>query len=428
MSVPSVGRAINHRRGGLKVATHLYDNASLFGWAVSPYTAKVRSHLAFKQIPFSDVTASMLSMTMRVKPAVGRFIMPSVRLSSGEWRQDSALMCDEIDREHPEPSTKPAGAAQQLASNIMELHADEWCTPLLGLHCRWNNPANAEWATSEFGRCAFPLLPSAVSRRLVAPVAAKMASFRSVHGISPLTHDGIDAYATTLIASLERHLALHPFLLGERPCRGDFSLYGPLWAHLYRDPYSRHLFDGAPSVVSWMERLHGHEADPAFPELPCRPPPSATPSTPGPFLGADEVPETLDPIFKGVFEGSWPFLAELSKALDEHLDELGSGSSSDSSTSIRVPRAIGLAPFTVGGASGERKRITYSAWRLRRPIDLYKSLELAPSRSLELASVERWLGRLGVLDAFRAVQPRWRLERDGELPKEQETLWARKEA
>ena len=226
MSVANVGRAVTHRRGGLKVASHVYEGCSLFGWHVSPYTAKVRSMLSFKQCSFSDVVPSMLQIALRVTPSVGRVVMPSVRLANGEWRQDSALICDEIESEHPEPSTKPSGAAQQLAALILELHADEWL-PMLALHSRWNNPANAEWAVSEFGRCAFPWLPTAVSSRLVAPFAAKMQSFRKVHGASPATHDGIDRYAATLIETLEHHFASSEapqFLLGARPCRGDFSL------------------------------------------------------------------------------------------------------------------------------------------------------------------------------------------------------------
>lgn len=273
MSAPRVARAVTHRRGGLKVAEETYSHCTLHGWLVSPYTAKVRAMLAAKQIPFTDSTPSVLQLYTRIKPQVGRVIMPTARLSNGEWRQDSALMCDEIEEQHPKPSTKPAGAAQHLASLLLELHADEWM-PMLALHHRWNLPPNADWASREFGRCAAPWLPWVVSARLVAPFAEKMRGFRKVQGVSSGTHAGIERSAATLIAHLETHFASgpHPFLLGGRPCRGDFSVYGPLWAHLYRDPFTRPLFDDAPAVVAWMQRLHGHTADPAFPQLPCRQP------------------------------------------------------------------------------------------------------------------------------------------------------------
>ena len=91
---------------------------------------------------------------------------------------------------------------------------------------------------------------------------------------------------------------------------------------------------------------------------------------------------------------------------------------------VPLPRALQYAPFSVGGSHGERRQLTYTAWRLRRPLDFYASLELAPSRSLELASVDKWLERMGVRDAFRAVKPRWRVERHSALPLMQESMWA----
>ena len=116
-------RAAAHRRGGLKVSDAIYERSTLYGWLVSPYTAKVRSLLAHKKIPFVDKSPSALHLYGQVRPAVGRMIMPTARLAGGEWRQDSALMCDEIEAHHPEPSTKPPGAAQQRASLLRHVYA-----------------------------------------------------------------------------------------------------------------------------------------------------------------------------------------------------------------------------------------------------------------------------------------------------------------
>ena len=93
-----------------------------------------------------------------------------------------------------------------------------------------------------------------------------------------------------------------------------------------------------------------------------------------------------------------------------------------------MPRALGTTSFTIGGASGERRLLTYQAWKLQRPLDVYRSLALAPSRALELSSAERWLTRVGALDAVRQLQPRWRLERLAALPAEKEALRATRAA
>jgi glutathione S-transferase len=398
-----------------------YAGCELYGWLVSPYTAKVRSMLAYKQIHFSDLAPSALQMRLKLQPAVGRPIMPSVRLADGSWRQDSALICDEIEKSHPEFPTTPPGAAQKLASSLLELHGDEWL-PAVALHYRWDLPENKEWAVREFGRCAFPLLPSALSSALMQPLAGKMQSFRRVQGISPSTHAGIEAFAASLIAQLDAHLAHHPFLLGGAACRGDFSLYGPLWAHCYRDPSSRdELFGGAPNVIRWMERLHGHDHDPAFPGMPAATrdePPAAA----GDFLPSDAVPETLDPLFRTIFAEQWPFLASLSLAIDEHVRASASGGGAP--PPARLPRALGYAPFHIGGASGERRLVTYQAWRLQRPLDEYAALALAPSRDLELRRVDAWLDRIGggAREALSGLRPEVRLERDGVLPQSQDVL------
>ena len=429
-----LSRAATHRRHGLKVPEQSFNGCRLQGWLVSPYTAKVRSMLAYKQIPFEDISPSAPRLYLHIAPNVGRIIMPTVQLADGSWRQDSALICDEIEAEHPEPTTKPAGAAQQLAALLLELYADEWL-PMLALHYRWNLPANSHWAEREFGRCAFPWLPSGIAARLVAPFASKMRSFLRVQGVSAETRDGVERSATHLLDSLETHFCSgrHRFLLGGRPCRGDFALYGPLYAHLCRDPGSRALFNAAPSVVGWLERLHGHTTDPAFPDMACRARREGSHEQGDSrerseeavhvtgFAPADEVPETLDPIFRALFQDAWPFLESLSDSIDGYLDRQAAGAVQGP---LAVPRAFDYSSFTVGGMIGERRQLTYSAWRLHRPLDLYRSLALAPSRSLEHASAEAWLHRLGSLEAFRRVQPRWRLERQHQLPLKQETFKA----
>ena len=191
----------------------------LFGWLVSPYTAKVRSMLAYKRIPFKDTEPSLLGLYFSIQKKVGRIIMPTITQADGSWQQDSALICDELEAQQPNlyPTTPP-GAAQRMASSLLELWADEWLVAL-ALHCRWDTPGNAAWAPSEFGRSALPWLPSWASTKLVSPFAEKMKSFRSVHGITEETGPGFDKLATELIDVLNTHLKTHRFILGDAACR-----------------------------------------------------------------------------------------------------------------------------------------------------------------------------------------------------------------
>mmetsp|Transcript_47605 Transcript_47605/g.153344 ORF Transcript_47605/g.153344 Transcript_47605/m.153344 type:complete len:103 (+) Transcript_47605:453-761(+) len=53
-----------------------YAGCRLYGWMASPYTAKVRSMLSYKRLPFTDVVPSAMQLRLTVKPAVGRVDRP----------------------------------------------------------------------------------------------------------------------------------------------------------------------------------------------------------------------------------------------------------------------------------------------------------------------------------------------------------------
>ena len=85
-----------------------------------------------------------------------------------------------------------AVTGNHLAASLLELHADEWL-PMVALHYRWNT-GNADWAVSEFGRCAFPMLPSLIASRLAQPVADRMRALCRVHGAVSPALAGIESF------------------------------------------------------------------------------------------------------------------------------------------------------------------------------------------------------------------------------------------
>merc|ERR1712137_1246172 len=56
-------------------------------------------------------------------------------------------------------------------------------------------------------------------------------------GVTPETIPGIERSYLELLRLMNEHLKHHAYILGGRPCMADFALMGPLYAHLYRDPY-----------------------------------------------------------------------------------------------------------------------------------------------------------------------------------------------
>jgi hypothetical protein len=167
-------------------------------------------------------------------------------------------------------------------------------------------------------------------------------------GITEKNHKQIEQWYESFLDLFNKHLESHPFLLGTRPSIGDFGLMGPLYAHLYRDPYPGKLMKSrAPLVAKWVERMNSLE-----------------PGS-GEFLPNDEIPETLNPILEMIFDECFPpmldTVARLGQWIDEHPGET-------------FPEALGMHEFTIGGVAEERAVRVFCQWMFQRPVDQYRSL------------------------------------------------------
>jgi len=327
----------------------------LNSWLVSPYSAKVRAYLRWKGVPFEDVVPSVLALRGRIRKAVGKAIMPTVELADGTWLQDSSEIIDTLEDHLGGESITPPGPRQRAVNLLLELHGDEWL-PMAALHYRWNRPANARFAMQEFARYGVPWLPSVVGRLVVKPIAKRMQSYLPLLGVDEGTAPGLESFATTLIAQLDAHFAEHPFVFGSRPAIADFALYGPLWAHLYRDVDTTALFDGAPHVRAWMERLAAPRQDP------------------GAFLADDAVPATLEPVLTTLLAEQGAYVEALIEAVNTWCDAHPDAE--------RVPRSLGETAFTIGGVSGTRRLLSEQLWMVQRPLDVMTPETLAWLRTL----------------------------------------------
>jgi glutathione S-transferase len=317
-----------------------------YGWLVSPYSAKTRSYLRFNGEEFEDIEPGAWRLQGRIAKAVGRIIMPTVELPDGTWLQDSSVIIDHFAGAPGALSIAPEGPTQRFASRLLEVFADEWL-PMAALHYRWNRPENAAFALDEFARTALPVLPRWMGRRMIGGFARKMQSYLGVLGVTEVTHRAIEEMVQTTLSALEAQLGETSYVLGDRPCLGDFALYGPLWAHLYRDPASRELFDDRPNVTDWLRRLT--EGAPVK----------------GAFLGDDTVPTALDPLFECALTDQWAWIATLVDAIDAYC--------AANPEATRVPRALGSARFTVRGVDEQRKIATFVQWKAQRAEGAYRA-------------------------------------------------------
>ncbi|MBV7265342.1 glutathione S-transferase family protein [Erythrobacter ani] len=319
----------------------------MYGSPASLFSGKARAYLDWKGVDYREVSPNLQIRNEVIVPAVGRMIIPVIELDNGTILQDTSIIIDHFETAEGGPSVYPRTPRQRFAALLLECFGDEWLV-LPAMHYRWNY--NEEWILEEFGRNMMPDAPREQQLAAGTMIGQQFRGFVPVLGINEATIPGIEASYEALLADLDAHFAKHPFLFGSRPSIGDYGLIGPLYAHLYRDPASGEIMERlAPRVAEWVERM-------------------VKPSEPlsGEFLSDDAVPDTLIPVLKRMMREHVPFLTETARMFGEwHAANPGA----------EIPRAVGMAPFTTGGVSGEGAARVFSLWMLQRALDYLASLE-----------------------------------------------------
>lgn len=323
----------------------------LIGSPASLFTGKVRGYLRWKGVSFEEIAAAAEVYRDTIVPRIGWPVIPVLQTPDGATLQDTADIIGAIETREGGTPIMPAGAVQGLASLMLQLYGDEWLV-IPAMHYRWNY--NAEWIYGEFGRTSAPGATPEEQVAIGRSIGERFRSMVPALGVDETTIPGIEASYEGFLGDFSAHLANHPFLFGTRPSLGDFALLGPLYAHLYRDPKSGELMQRiAPRVARWVNDCH----QPA--------------TIGGEYLGQDECPATLQPIFRRQAAEQIPFLIETARLLAQWAGDNAPGTA--------VPRAVGELPFSIGGRAGKRAALTFSLYRLQAVLDYLDSLD-APDR------------------------------------------------
>lgn len=231
----------------------------LYGVEASYYAAKIRAALMYKRLPFEEVQASRAVYKDVILPRVGWPVVPVLVTPDDETVQDTSDMCDLIEARHPQPPLVPRDGAARVLSYLLEFLGDEWLK-LPAMHYRWNY--NYEFAVAEFGYNNDPDYAREEQLRIGAKIARQFHGWLPPLGVLPESYATIEQDYLAFLQLLDTHFAAHPYLLGSAPTLGDFAFFGPLYAHLYRDPASGVVMSArAPRVVAWIERLRNGAPD-----------------------------------------------------------------------------------------------------------------------------------------------------------------------
>ncbi|MGK5094823.1 glutathione S-transferase family protein [Deltaproteobacteria bacterium TL4] len=349
---------------------------------VSLYSGKTRAYLRYKDIPFIEVIPSRKVCKEILIPQTGKRMVPVLMSPDGLCVQDTTKIIDFLETRYPEPSVYPSTPWQRLVALLLEVYGDEWLL-MPAMHYRWHYKKDNLWfILQEFGNWVEPEWPEELKRIAGIRLALYFGElYKPVLGISRKIHKPLEAWYEEFLRCFNEHLDIHPFLLGTRPCLGDFGFMAPLYAHLYRDPYPGKLMRRiAPNVCRWVERMNA-------------PIPGS-----GTFLPKDEVPETLYPILKMMFSEQFPVLLDTVNKVDKWLKNYPK--------EMTVPRFIGLHDYAIGNVKAKRTIMPYSQWMFQRPVMFYQGLSAE-----EKAPLNKFLKQLGGYEGLNVnIQTRLQYE------------------
>lgn len=330
---------------------------TLYGSPLSLYTGRARSYLIKAGLPYRETTSTSLHYRDVVLPkAGGRQGIPTLELADGTVIRDGAAIIDHFESEAGHPFA-PSTPKQRVLSLLIDvIGAEGLLRP--AMHYRWNFPEqNLAFLKFHF----LTMIPAMPEREKFAEAGMdRMREACKAFGAVPETFEFVETLYDDLLGKLDRHFAAHPYLLGSKPCIGDFGMIAPLYGHLGRDPKPLSLMqEKAICLFRWVERMNRPEPDVGeFADQ------SAD------YLPNDEISETLIALLKTLAIDFVPETRAAAACINEWL-----GTQADLAPGTEVQRGVGIATFNVRGTTINALAQPYRFYLLKRVQDTVEALD-----------------------------------------------------
>ena len=346
---------------------------TLYACPPSLYSGKARSYLRKAGIPFEERLQSHPDYAGRILPTVGRFVIPVLE-TGGDIVQDTTEIIDYLEANSETPfGVYPDSPRQKIIALIMETFGDEGLLRP-AMHYRWNFPEENDYFISmEFGRFMNPTASDEEARELAAMPKAAMQKYLPGLGITEETIPEIESAYQDLLTALNTHFLKSPYLLGGKPTIADFGLYGPLYAHLARDPAPEMLMKRtANRVWRWVERMTATGLDmPEFPSME-----QAT-------LANDHIAETLMPVLKLIGQYYADEVTALVDFVNDHLSDNADIESGSAVLTDATRRVLGRITIPLGDTEVPVGARHYTIWMLQRIHAAYDDLCETDKKSVD---------------------------------------------
>ena len=304
---------------------------TLYAISHSLYSGRARSYLINNGIAFRELSTGHESFKADILPKGKLPTIPTLLTPGGEVIRDGAAIIEHFEAQSGRPC-QPRTARQQIVSALFDvIGTDGLLRP--AMHYRWNYPEeNLDFVRYHFFHSQRDL-PAREEK--TEKMMDRMRHAVGIFGVTDETIELVEALYLEYLSALNAHLETVPYLLGWKPCIGDFGLLAPMYAHLGRDPAPlRIMQQQAVRVHRWVERMN--RADQDAPEF-------FNAGTD--FLPDDEIPETLLEILRHFAIDFVPETKAACEVVNEWID-----SQSVLVSGTKVERFLdGLATFDIEG-------------------------------------------------------------------------------
>ncbi len=229
----------------------------LAGQYGSPYTLKMRGVLRYRQIPFRWVLRGSKWDDIPTPPVaiIPVIVYPDAEGGDGEATVDSSPQIMRLEDEFSGRSLVPVDPAVAFIDALIEDYGDEWVTKAM-YHYRWAYDADIDKAGQLLPLSQNLQMNSDQARQSYEFITARQIGRRAMVGSTEENQPIIEGSYERLLDILTQLFATHDFLLGDRPGRGDFGIFGQLSQLAKWDPTPMDLAaTRAPKVIHWVDRM-----------------------------------------------------------------------------------------------------------------------------------------------------------------------------
>ncbi len=378
---------------------------TLYGSYASYATAKPRSYLRKKGIPFVERVPGTPRFREYVRKSSDNHRIPQIETPDGQVIQDSMVIFEALEQQFPVPPAYPPGTRQQLVARLFEIFVDV-ALGRSAWHYRWNyKDDNYDFVGREFGRSFSPYGNDEELTHFGEVIAERMNGFRTtVFDDTPDVWPVFDVIYLDVLGILEEHFRRYPYLFGGLPSIADHMLMGPLFGHLARDPVPSNIMKlKAPRVFRWSEHMNTPEiVSPEhfdFPES---------------YLAEDEVPESTRALLCYCLDNFGAAVVESVKLYNTWAGTQSHKQSGDLLSDKPKDHEPAICQYTAHfrGIAYQRTVASYEIWIIQRVLDWIGGLSdsdkdtcrnlLADTDGAEIfdLKLERRLTRVGTYMAF----------------------------